>query len=86
VESVTNTFVYDLFPKSAVIDEIKKKGPEAPPDYQRYETLFVNQDNRKIYLGFSISPLTAPDALIGYLDFPGHHPFQRDGRTDETSG
>jgi len=60
--------VYGLFPQiSVVIDEIRKKGPEAPTDYQRYETLFVTQDNRKIYLGFSISPLTAPDgALMGY--------------------
>ncbi len=60
--------VYDLFPRiNGVIDEVKKKGPEAPPDYQRYETLFVNQGSRKIYLGFSISPLTAPDrSLMGY--------------------
>jgi two-component system sensor histidine kinase PilS (NtrC family) len=60
--------VYDLFPRiGGVIDEVKKNGPEALPDYQRYETLFVNQDNRKIYLGFSISPLTAADgSLMGY--------------------
>ena len=60
--------VYDLFPRiSGVIDEVKKKGPEAPPDYQRYETVFVNQDGRRIHLGFSISPLTAPDgSLMGY--------------------
>ena len=67
-ESLKHVSVYDLFPRiSGVIDEVKKKGSEAPPDYQRYETLFVNQGSRKIYLGFSISPLTAPDrSLMGY--------------------
>jgi two-component system sensor histidine kinase PilS (NtrC family) len=67
-ERLKHVSVYDLFPRiSGVIDEIKRKGPEAPQDYQRYETLFVSQDHRKIYLGFSISPLTAADgSLMGY--------------------
>jgi two-component system sensor histidine kinase PilS (NtrC family) len=67
-ERLKDVSVYNLFPRiSGVIDEIKKKGAEAFPDYQRYETLFVNPDGRKIYLGFSISPLTATDgSLMGY--------------------
>ena len=36
-------------------------------DYQRYETQFINPEGKKIYLGFSISPLTGPDgSLIGH--------------------
>jgi len=36
-------------------------------DYQRYETLLSNHDGRKMYLGFSISPLTDPEgSLIGH--------------------
>ncbi len=36
-------------------------------DYQRYETQFIDPEGRKIYLGFSISPLTGPDgSLIGH--------------------
>ncbi len=60
--------VYDLFPKiSAVIDHIKTTGSAAPSDYQRYETLFVTQGGKRLFLGFSISPLTAPDgSLMGY--------------------
>jgi two-component system sensor histidine kinase PilS (NtrC family) len=36
-------------------------------DYQRYETVLNNHDEKKIYLGFSISPLTSPEgSLIGH--------------------
>jgi two-component system sensor histidine kinase PilS (NtrC family) len=60
--------VYDLFPKiNRVVDEVKKKGHESSPDYQRYETLFMNHQGHKVYLGFSISPLTDADgSLIGH--------------------
>jgi two-component system sensor histidine kinase PilS (NtrC family) len=60
--------VYDLFPKiNRVVEEIRKKGHESSPDYQRYETLFTNHDGDKVHLGFSISPLTDPDgSLIGH--------------------
>lgn len=67
-EQLRNTSIYDLFPKiDKVIEEAKKKGPEASFDYQRYQTVFMNGDGRNIYLGFSISPLTDPDgSLIGH--------------------
>jgi two-component system sensor histidine kinase PilS (NtrC family) len=60
--------IYNLFPRiNRVIEEVEKKGHESPPDYQRYETLFVNHDGHKVHLGFSISPLTDPDgSLIGH--------------------
>jgi two-component system sensor histidine kinase PilS (NtrC family) len=66
--SLKDTSIYDLFPKiNEVIEEVKKKVPESSPDYQRYETLLTNHDGRKIYLGFSISPLTDPkESLIGH--------------------
>ena len=60
--------VHDLFPKiNRVIEEVNKKGHESSPDYQRYETLFMNHGGYKVHLGFSISPLTDPDgSLIGH--------------------
>ncbi len=60
--------VYDLFPRiNRVVDEVEKKGHESSPDYQRYETLFMNHEGHKVYLGFSISPLTDADgSLIGH--------------------
>jgi two-component system sensor histidine kinase PilS (NtrC family) len=49
-----------------VIEEVKKKGSDSFPDYQRYQTLLIHPDGKKNYLGFSISPLTDPDgSLIG---------------------
>jgi two-component system sensor histidine kinase PilS (NtrC family) len=62
-----NTSIYNLFPKiDEMIDEAKKKTSDPPPDYQRYQTLLTYSDGKKIYLGFSISPLTDPDgSLIG---------------------
>jgi two-component system sensor histidine kinase PilS (NtrC family) len=63
-----DTSIYDLFPKiNDVLDQVKKKLSEPTSDYQRYETVLVNHDGKKIYLGFSISPLTNPEgSLIGH--------------------
>ena len=56
-----DTSIFDLFPKiQGVLDQVKKKTADSSSDYQRYETLLTNQDGKKIYLGFSISPLTDP--------------------------
>jgi len=66
-ESLKDTSIYDLFPKiSEAVEQVKRKISEPSSDYQRYETLMANDDQRKIYLGFSISPLTDPEgSLIG---------------------
>jgi len=66
-EGLKDTSIYDLFPKiNQVIEQVEKKVSEPFSDYQRYETLLTNQDGGKIYLGFSISPLTDPQgSLIG---------------------
>jgi two-component system sensor histidine kinase PilS (NtrC family) len=67
-EELKNVSIYNLFPKiDEFIEEIKKKISEPIPDYHRFETLLINGGDKKIYLGFSISPLTDPEAsLIGY--------------------
>ncbi|MGA2314871.1 MAG: ATP-binding protein [Thermodesulfobacteriota bacterium] len=67
-EELKHTSIYDLFPKiNEVVEQVKRKVSEHSPDYQRYETLLTNHDGRKIYLGFSISPLTDPEgSLIGH--------------------
>jgi two-component system sensor histidine kinase PilS (NtrC family) len=67
-EGSKDTSIYDLFPKiNEVIEEVKKKGQDSPPDYQRYETLFVNHEGKRVHLGFSISPLTDPEgSWIGH--------------------
>ena len=67
-ESLKDTSIYRLFPKiGEVLEQVKRKIPEPSPDYQRYETLLANDDGRKVYLGFSISPLTDPEGLsIGH--------------------
>jgi two-component system sensor histidine kinase PilS (NtrC family) len=67
-ESLKDTSLYDLFPKiNQVVEQVERKIPESFSDYQRYETLLTNHDRRKIYLGFSISPLTDPEgSLIGH--------------------
>jgi len=67
-ESLKDTSIYDLFPKiSEVVEQVKRKVSQSSSDYQRYETLLTNHDRRKIYLGFSISPLTDPEGpLIGH--------------------
>jgi two-component system sensor histidine kinase PilS (NtrC family) len=66
-EEIKNISIYDLFPKiDEVIEEVKRKVSTPFPDYQRYQTLLTYPDGKKIYLGFSISPLTDPDgSLIG---------------------
>jgi len=63
-----DTSICGLFPKiDEVIEHVRKKISEPSSDYQRYETLLTDHDGRKIYLGFSISPLTAPEgSLIGH--------------------
>ncbi len=60
--------IYGLFPRiNELIEEVKKKGQDSPSDYQRYETLFINHEGKKVHLGFSISPLPDPDgSLIGH--------------------
>ena len=67
-EELKKLSIYDLFPKiDKVIDEMKRKASAFPPDYQRYETILTHDKDRKIYLGFSISPLTGPEgSWIGY--------------------
>ena len=67
-EVVKNLSIYDFFPQiNTVIDELGRKALIPVPDYQRYETPFLNHEGKKVYLGFSISPLTAPDgSLIGH--------------------
>jgi two-component system sensor histidine kinase PilS (NtrC family) len=67
-ESLKDTSIYRLFPKiGEVLEQVKRKIPEPSPDYQRYETLLTEDDARKVYLGFSISPLTDPEgSLIGH--------------------
>jgi two-component system sensor histidine kinase PilS (NtrC family) len=50
-----------------MIEETRRKTPASFLQYQRYETLFTHPEGRKIYLGFSISPLTGPDgSLMGH--------------------
>jgi len=67
-EPLKDTSIYRLFPKiGQVLEQVKRKILEPSPDYQRYETLLTNDDGRKVYLGFSISPLTDPEgSLIGH--------------------
>jgi len=67
-EGTTRASIYDLFPKiNEVIDRIKTKPSNTSLEYERYETVYTNTEGRKIYLGFSISPLTGLDeSSIGY--------------------
>ncbi|MBN2244778.1 MAG: PAS domain S-box protein, partial [Candidatus Aminicenantes bacterium] len=67
-ESLEDTSIYCLFPKiSEMLEKVKSKVSESSPDYQRYETLLTDHDGKKLYLGFSISPLTDPEgSLIGH--------------------
>ena len=67
-EELKNISIYDLFPEiGGVLEELKRKASDFSPDYQRYETLLANQNGEKIYLGFSISPLTDPKgSVIGH--------------------
>ncbi|HYA92906.1 MAG TPA: ATP-binding protein [Thermodesulfobacteriota bacterium] len=66
--TLKDTSIYDLFPRiNEVVEQVKMKIPESFFDYQRYETLLTNHDGKRIYLGFSISPLTDPEgSLIGH--------------------
>lgn len=67
-EELQNVSIYDLFPKiDGVIDKAKKRAPDPSSHYQRYETLLTNQEGKRTYLGFSMSPLTGPEgSLIGH--------------------
>ncbi|OGP98991.1 MAG: hypothetical protein A2026_00545 [Deltaproteobacteria bacterium RBG_19FT_COMBO_46_12] len=67
-EELKSTSIFDLFPNiHDVLEQVKKKLSNPSSDYQRYETLLANHHDKKIYLGFSISPLTNPDeSLIGH--------------------
>jgi two-component system sensor histidine kinase PilS (NtrC family) len=67
-EDLKDTSIYGLFPKiNKMIEETREKASAPSPDFQRYETPLANHDGRKIYLGFSISPLTDPEgSLIGH--------------------
>jgi two-component system sensor histidine kinase PilS (NtrC family) len=48
-----------------MVEPVRTKGTESS-DYQRYETFLADHDGKRIYLGFSISPLTDPEgSLIG---------------------
>ena len=67
-DELKNVSIYDLFPKmNEVIEGVKRKASDPLSDYQRYQVLLTNHESKKLYLGFSISPLTDPDgSLIGY--------------------
>jgi two-component system, NtrC family, sensor histidine kinase PilS len=66
-ESTQGASIYDLFPTlNRIAGESVRTVPDSFSEYQRYETQFINPAGRKIYLGFSVSPLPAPDgSLIG---------------------
>ena len=63
-----NVTIYDLFPNiNDVIEEVKRKSSDPLSDYQRYQAPLTNVGGTRLYLGFSISPLTDPGgSLIGH--------------------
>ena len=67
-EELKNISIYNVFPEIKELkDEVKMEPSDPLSDYQRYEMVFSNHDGRRIYFGFSISPLTDPDgSLIGH--------------------
>ena len=67
-KDIREVSIYNLFPTLNQITGKMMKHPfDSFSDYQRYETQFIDPEGRKIYLGFSISPLTSPDgSLIGH--------------------
>jgi len=67
-EELKNVSIYDLFPEIAgALEGLRRGASGFFPDYQRYETLLSNENGEKIYLGFSISPLTDPEgSVIGH--------------------
>jgi two-component system sensor histidine kinase PilS (NtrC family) len=67
-EELKNVSIYDLFPKiNEAIEEGKRKTSDPSSDYQRYQAFLTNYEGKKLYLGFSISPLTDPEgSLIGH--------------------
>jgi two-component system sensor histidine kinase PilS (NtrC family) len=67
-EELKNVSIYDLFPKiNEAIEKVKRKTSDPSSDYQRYQAFLTNYEGKKLYLGFSISPLTDPEgSLIGH--------------------
>ena len=67
-EALKGVSVYSLFPEIRErIENLEDRGPGFFSENQRYETLFIDQNEQKVYLGFSISPLTGADAsLMGH--------------------
>jgi two-component system sensor histidine kinase PilS (NtrC family) len=67
-QTLKDTFIFDLFPKiGGVIEQLNERPSVPSSKYQRYETLLTNHGGKKLYLGFSISPLTDPEgSLIGH--------------------
>ena len=60
--------IYELFPNiGEMIQNLRRQEPLSSYDYQRCETTFTHPEGQRLYLGFSISPLTGPDgSLMGY--------------------
>ena len=67
-DALRGVSVYSLFPEIRErIESLEDRGPGFFSENQRYETLFIDQNGQKVYLGFSISPLTGADAsLMGH--------------------
>jgi hypothetical protein len=64
-DALKGVSVYSLFPEIRErIDNLEDRGPGFFSENQRYETLFIDQNGQKVYLGFSISPLTGADASL----------------------
>ncbi len=67
IDELRNLRIGDLFPEIAKVLKTLKTYPNPLSDYQRYEILLKEQNGRKVYLGFSISPLTDPEGgVIGH--------------------
>jgi two-component system, NtrC family, sensor histidine kinase PilS len=60
--------IYTLFPNiNEAIDRVRATPSTPASKYERYETVYTNPEDRQVYLGFSISPLTGPgESSIGY--------------------
>jgi len=67
-KDIREVSIYHLFPAlNQITGKMMKYSSGSFSDYQRYETQFIDAEGRKVYLGFSISPLTSPEgSLIGH--------------------
>jgi len=67
-DDLKNVFIHNFFPGIAgVLEDLKNKPADLPPDSRRYEISYSNEMRGETYLGFSISPLTDPaGSLKGY--------------------